>query len=217
MALVHNLIIRGINAIYLQSRGVGERGTEADKLDFTNFALRWARFVDEHHHSEEAHIFPSIEKTAGAPGLMEGNVTEHAAFHDGVETFRAYLEAVVAGREAFDAGTVRGLVDGFMPTLRTHLAGEIQTLLALERYEDRADWGAWFEASVKEMVDGQMKSAQYRVRPLPRRVVVGYTDRPSTRFSPSRSCCTTRRSRAACGRRFRRGRGSWSWGCGGCL
>lgn len=38
MTLVHNYLIRGISAIYLQCENVAARGTPKDKLDFANFA-----------------------------------------------------------------------------------------------------------------------------------------------------------------------------------
>ncbi|KAL2782988.1 hypothetical protein BJX66DRAFT_345355 [Aspergillus keveii] len=58
MTIVHNCVIRGINAIYLQATKVASAGTPDDKLDFANFALRWARMLDEHHRSEERRSSP---------------------------------------------------------------------------------------------------------------------------------------------------------------
>jgi hypothetical protein len=58
MTIVHNCVIWGINAIYLRATKVASASTPEDKLDFANFALRWARMLDEHHRSEERRSSP---------------------------------------------------------------------------------------------------------------------------------------------------------------
>ena len=57
MSIVHNVGIRGMNAIYNQWDGVAERGTAKDKVDFANFALRIpgfsisvVRYIDDKTH-----------------------------------------------------------------------------------------------------------------------------------------------------------------------
>lgn len=93
---------------------------------------------------------------AGVPGLMTPNVDQHAAFHGGLEAFLAYLDAVQAGKDKYDGEKLRGIIDSFMPVLRAQLVDEIQTLLALERYEDKGDWAAWME----KVRDGILKQMQ---------------------------------------------------------
>lgn len=166
MTLVHNCIIRGINAVYLQCVNVSQRGTAEDKLDFANFASQWAEFVNEHHTIEETSIFPGIGEITSVPGLMDGNVDEHKAFHDGLEQYVEYLEKVKKNEETFDGEKLKSIIDGFMPTLRTHLANEIDTLLLLTEYEDKVDWMEWFDKQVGEKIGAMMKNAEYRVSVL---------------------------------------------------
>jgi argonaute-like protein implicated in RNA metabolism and viral defense len=119
--------------------------------------------LDEHHRSEEEEIFPQINKLAGVPGLMDTNVDEHAAFHNGLSEFMAYLGRVTGEKEDLDAEKLKGLIDSFMLTLREHLMNEVLTLKALDKYEDKTDWMAWFKKTADGLVMKQMKSSVFRV------------------------------------------------------
>jgi hypothetical protein len=163
MTIVHNCVIRGINAIYLQAAKVAAAGTPEDKLDFVNFALRWARMLDEHHRSEEEEIFPQVNKLAGVSGLMDANVDEHTMFHDGLSDFMTYLGSIIREEDVLDAEKLNGLIDSFMPALREHLRNEVLTLKALDKYEDTTDWMAWFKKTADGLVMRQMKSRVFRV------------------------------------------------------
>ncbi|QLI65586.1 uncharacterized protein G6M90_00g005440 [Metarhizium brunneum] len=72
-------IPRGANTVYNQAVNVSADGTARDKADFANFAYQWALMLEGHHNGEEV-------KT-GVPGLVNGNVAEHAEFHDGLVTY----------------------------------------------------------------------------------------------------------------------------------
>jgi hemerythrin-like domain-containing protein len=163
MTIVHNCLIRGINAVYLQCVNVSKLGTAKDKLDFANFAYQWAEIVNEHHGIEETALFPSINEITGVPGLMDGNIDEHKEFHHGLEVYTAYLGKVKAGEEEFDGNKLKAMIDEFMPTLRTHLDHEIDTLLLLEKYADKVDWFVWFEKQMGEVLGNMMKVAEYKV------------------------------------------------------
>ncbi|KAF5133487.1 hypothetical protein E5D57_004111 [Metarhizium anisopliae] len=76
---ISSCILRGANAVYNQAVSVSADGTARDKADFANFAYQWARMLEGHHNGEEV-------KT-GVPGLVNGNVAEHAEFHDGLVTY----------------------------------------------------------------------------------------------------------------------------------
>lgn len=164
MVSVHNLLLRGINAVYLQCVNVATHGTSKDKADFAHFSLQWGKLIEEHHGSEEAAIFPDINRIVGVPGFMDANIDEHALFHDGLAAYMTYLEAVVNGEERYDGEKLRGLIDSFMPVLREHLKNEIGTLLALEKYEDKTDWAKWFETLVGGLMKKQSATSEYRVR-----------------------------------------------------
>lgn len=163
MTLVHNCIIRGINAVYLQCCNVSERGSLEDKLDFANFASQWSEFVNEHHTMEETLIFPGINEIAGVPGLMDANIDEHKAFHEGLDKYVEYLNEVKKNVESFEGEKLKAIIDEFMPTLRTHLDNEIDTLLLLKDYDDKVDWMKWFEDQIGAKIGEMMKVAEYRV------------------------------------------------------
>ncbi len=69
--------------------------------------------------------------------------------------YDAYLTDVKAGKETYDGAKLRALIDSFMPVLREHLSDEIDTLLALDKYEDKADLGSWFQDIQQRILDKQ--------------------------------------------------------------
>ena len=73
MALVHNVIIRAFNSIYLQA----PRVKAADVPDFLNYCEAWFQTVQGHHDSEEAVLFPMIVEATGVKGIMDGDIEEH--------------------------------------------------------------------------------------------------------------------------------------------
>src|SRR3569833_396502 len=143
MLIVHNVFLRGINGIYRQCVNV-ERDPGA-ATDLVNYAGIRAELVEEHHHTEEEDVFPQLEALVGKPGLMEANVEQHKAFHDGLVEYSRYVKAVQAGDETYDGQKLRDILDGFMPTLRQHFVDEIDTLLRLDEYEDKADLKKWYD------------------------------------------------------------------------
>ncbi|KAI1064916.1 hypothetical protein NW752_005896 [Fusarium irregulare] len=167
MTVVHNLFLRGINAIYVQAVNVAERGTAKDKSDFANFAWSWSQEVLEHHDIEESRIFPEINELAGVPGLMDANIEEHHLFHTGLDKFREYVDKLRKEEEELDGEKLKGIIDSFMPVLRTHLENEIDTLVGLEKYADKCDWGAWFQKVAQDLGAQGMKSASHRNEILP--------------------------------------------------
>jgi hemerythrin-like domain-containing protein len=73
MALVHNIIIRGWNSIYLQAPKI----KIADVPDFLHYCDAYHAFVVGHHDSEEAVLFPKIEEATGLQRVMDDDVAEH--------------------------------------------------------------------------------------------------------------------------------------------
>ncbi|OAA59903.1 hemerythrin HHE cation binding domain-containing protein [Niveomyces insectorum RCEF 264] len=133
MACIHNCLLRGLNSIYLQAPYVAP----AEHRAFANYAFNWAELVRIHHGGEEAHIFPVIEKIVGEPGAMQGNVDQHAAFHDGLEQYTAYTADCAAGRTPFDGAHLVELIDSFAPALVQHLRDEVPTLDSLRRFDGK--------------------------------------------------------------------------------
>lgn len=168
MTIIHNCVLRGINAIYLQADGVATRGTAKDKLDFANFAYQWGTMIDEHHQTEEEHVFPDINELSGVPGLMDANIQEHAIFHEGMKNFMSYLDRVKQGEEELSGEKLKGLIDDFVPTLRAHLDNEIETLVALDEY--KVDWKTWFDKRSGEIAKASFSSSVFRVSYPPMRI-----------------------------------------------
>lgn len=153
MIIVHNTLLRIINSIYLQCINVGVRGTQQDIDDFVQYARLWHKGVTHHHHTEETMIFPDIEGMAGVPGLMEANVAQHEAFHDGMESYKTYLDRVSAGEEKYDGLKFKQIIDSFADVLHQHLTDEIDTLVKLhEEHADKAEWGVWYKKTMEEIL-----------------------------------------------------------------
>jgi hemerythrin HHE cation binding domain-containing protein len=150
MAAVHNVFIRGLNAIHLQAINVGTKGTEQDIRDFVEFAAVWAQGIHEHHDLEETYVFPTIEKLTGVQGIMDANVQQHVAFHDGLSQYEGYLKRVLEGEEKYDGEKFRGIIDSFGETLGQHLNDEIPTLAGLRKF-DKVDWIA-FQKGIEEKI-----------------------------------------------------------------
>lgn len=163
MTVVHNTIIRGANAIYLQAVNVEKLGTPKDQSDFVYFALRWAERLHEHHNTEETMLFPAINEITKMPTLMDGNLEEHLAFQTGLEDFTGYLESVHEQITVYDGTKTRALMNNFMPALHGHLWNEIDTLNALEKWDEMVDWPVWFRDRVSARVSGLMKESRFRV------------------------------------------------------
>ncbi len=133
MAIVHNMLIRGLNSIYLQAPHI----QPADTKPFARYILGWSQGLHSHHDGEETMFFPAVEKMTGVQGVMDGNIEQHKKFHDGLEQLQAYANDVVAGKEAYDGGRVVGIINAFGPALSQHLSDEIPTIQGLRQYGDK--------------------------------------------------------------------------------
>ncbi|POR31197.1 Uncharacterized protein TPAR_08593 [Tolypocladium paradoxum] len=151
MTIVHDCLIRGINAVYLQCVNVTNKGNAKDKKDFANFAYAWGRMINEHYTVEEEKILPEINEVTGVEGLMDANVNEHFLFLGGLSAYDQYVEKVRTGKEDWTAERLRAIIDSFMPTLQTHLENEITTLVRLEKYADKCDWDVWFQTTANQI------------------------------------------------------------------
>ncbi|KAI5814927.1 hypothetical protein BZA77DRAFT_266281 [Pyronema omphalodes] len=133
MALVHNILLRTLNSIYLQA----PRVPATEHLDFIQYSLLWSALIHAHHHGEEAQFFPGVEEAAGVPGLMTGNVDQHHLFTPGIKAYESYLQSCITTPGGFSGDKLCEIIDGFATTLQQHLADEIQTILKLREYGDK--------------------------------------------------------------------------------
>lgn len=130
MALSHNSFIRGFNSIYQQA----PRLHAPDTKDFINYCLAWQSLVYAHHHYEETDFFPAIEKFTGQKGIMDSEIREHAAFHDGLESFKNYLSSLRGQESTFQSAHLLKIMDAFSDPFYKHLASEPDAILALARF-----------------------------------------------------------------------------------
>lgn len=73
MALAHNVIIHGLNSIYLQAPHL----KPSDHSSFISYCKCWAQLLNEHHDMEESVFFPEIERITGKVEIMDVNVEQH--------------------------------------------------------------------------------------------------------------------------------------------
>jgi hemerythrin-like domain-containing protein len=133
MALVHNLMARGLNSIYLQAPYVQPK----DERSFLRYIRHWHNLLEVHHTGEEEGFFDDVEEMAGEKGIMAANVNQHHLFHDAEREFIAYVDACLAKTQTYDGKKVVKMIDAFGPVLVQHLADEIPTLLGLKKYGEK--------------------------------------------------------------------------------
>lgn len=138
MALVHNTLIRGLNAILLQAPHIpdadeGSRYNEKDITDLLYYVKCWCAMVHHHHSVEETFIFPELEKFSGQPGIMEDPRHQHSLFHDGMEQLHTYATETKPGDYRWVGNNgMKHIIDSFSKALIDHLYAEIEVLLMLD-------------------------------------------------------------------------------------
>ncbi|KAM5353568.1 hypothetical protein ACJ41O_000218 [Fusarium nematophilum] len=147
MACAHNIIIRGLNSIYLQAPYIQPE----DEGAFLRYCACFYEFTHIHNTGEEEDLFPTIEEMSGVRGIMDRNIAQHYAFKQGLDEYSAYIAACLRGVQKYNGDTLVGIIDVFGNTLTTHLTEEISTILNLARYGDRmAKLEKRFKARAKE-------------------------------------------------------------------
>ncbi|KAK3997762.1 hypothetical protein QBC44DRAFT_391905 [Cladorrhinum sp. PSN332] len=137
MAGIHNVIIQGLNSIYLQAPHVQLQ--PAEHKSFCKYILAFYRLLHVHHTGEEEMFFPAVEKMSGIKGVMDGNIEQHRVFGAGLDNLKLYAEAVLADKETYEGGKVVEIIDGFGESLAKHLADEIPTLQGLREHGEKMD------------------------------------------------------------------------------
>ncbi|KAK4502732.1 hypothetical protein PRZ48_006158 [Zasmidium cellare] len=162
MALAHNGILRGLNAIYIQAPHIPKDAVQ----DFLIYCQCWCESMHHHHDGEEENFFPNLEKVTGTKGLMERNVEQHRTFTPGFEAFQEYANKCRV--EKYEGSKIRSLVEAFAEPLKLHLHEEIDTLRALDKYDS-----AKVRQAYKDFEKIVMTGDSYRLGPL----VFGTSDR----------------------------------------
>lgn len=122
MAVIHNFIIRSLNAIWHNAPVVKSK----DAADFVAYCLIAVQSVHSHHDSEEKVAFPVLT----AAGInMEQNLEQHRAFDSAMDAFEKYLKQVKNGEAQFDGGKTRELLKAFADPLVFHLHEEVRNVI----------------------------------------------------------------------------------------
>ncbi len=132
MALAHNGILRGLNAMYLQATNIPSKDLETIR-DFLTYCQRWCESMHHHHDAEETKFFPDVELLSGVKGLMTSNVEQHRAFTPGFDLFYEY--SMTCPPKDYNGQRLVSLIEGFADPLTRHLQDEIDTLRALNKYD----------------------------------------------------------------------------------
>lgn len=148
MAYVHNVIIRGLNAIVQQGPYVEISSnpgySQKDVEDFFFYVSSWVKMVNHHHWTEESFIFPEIEKFSGKPGLMNDPKHQHELFHSGLERLLAYTQATKPQSYRWDEpGGMKEIVDSFSKHLMDHLYAEVDMFLAMDKLDSAGLMKIW--------------------------------------------------------------------------
>lgn len=133
MACAHNVIIRGLNAVYLQACHVPPE----QQASFLNFAEFWFKVIENHHNIEETVFFPVLEEMTGDKNVMKVNHDQHEEFQEDLAAYLGYIKKCQAGEVQYDGKELLRLIDGFGPVLWQHLHDEIPTFTDLKRYGDK--------------------------------------------------------------------------------
>jgi len=164
MCCIHNVLIRSLNSIYLQARNVAPTKISAitpenkvdieTRDDFVDYAREWSVLLHVHHHGEENHMFPEIDKALNGKDIMERNVQQHRLFDEGVNRYDQYLEQVRrptkgverVGEEKFLYGPeLCEIIESFGTILVSHLNEEIGTILSLRAWDEKLNVYRIFE------------------------------------------------------------------------
>lgn len=136
MALVHNILLRGLNCIYLQAPNIKDA---TDIPDFMSFCDAWSCVLHSHHLTEETLYFPLLEEQCQVKGVMGQNHAEHEAFLPGLLAFDAYVSRVKDNEEPYNASQLIKAIDSFGAILQSHLYHEIEVLVGLAK-DEGIDW-----------------------------------------------------------------------------
>lgn len=176
MGLAHNVLLRSLNAIYQQARGVK---LLADVTDFLTMCQIWWETVHHHHSMEEEYFFPAIEEYTGDKCIMEIIINQHSAFQASVELFRTYVFQKTP--DIYDGAKLKEIIDSFGPILAQRLAEEIDSLLGLDKFG-----GDKLEKAYRDLDAKIIASITNKVCDSLSRVKISMLTVPEHRMLPSR-------------------------------
>lgn len=117
MCLVHNIMIRAFNALWINAPLV----VAADEAAYVGYGLACLATVHIHHHGEETITFPRLQGKLD----MTPNIDQHAAFHEPMDALKDYFTRVSKKKEKYDAVKTRQLLEAFAGPIVQHLTDEV--------------------------------------------------------------------------------------------
>ncbi|TEY76400.1 hypothetical protein BOTCAL_0059g00300 [Botryotinia calthae] len=158
MALLHNILLRGLNCIYIQAPNVQET---FDIADFMKYCDAWSSILHSHHAAEETIYFKLLDEQSSRNDVFVNNHNEHEKFLPGLFAFDLYVSGVKDDAKSYDGFKLRELIDVFGPDLESHLHHEIGVLVDLEK-DESINW----EECGKAMAQYSKKNAD-KTRDVP--------------------------------------------------
>jgi hypothetical protein len=143
MAHFHNILLRCLNALYLQAPYLK---TDTDKQDFITLTNHFLTFLHHHHEAEENDIFPEFTKAFPAID-MSANVDEHRAFDASYHALLSWASTTTP--TTYSPSEAQTLLHALGTDLAPHLRNEITTLLALRGYDSATLLRIWSAAGQK--------------------------------------------------------------------
>ena len=161
MAHAHNVILRGLNAIYQQAPHVPTSNTPIykprDVKDLLFYVRSWTKTVEHHHDTEETCMFPELAGFAGKPGLMDGPKHQHEEFTPGLDKLLQYATNTKPDAYRWTGrGGMKEIIDGFGASLTKHLNEEIDTILSLGFMDSVGLRKCWDKAEVYAKAQGNI-------------------------------------------------------------
>jgi hemerythrin-like domain-containing protein len=128
MALIHNIILRGLNSIYNQCASPKLKFSE-DIADFMLFCASFSIVLRSHHATEENVYFPLLDSmcSLSRKGVATQNHNEHETFLPGLAAFDAYVEKFKdgegeAGAVGYDGNDLKKIIGIYSPASSSHIS-----------------------------------------------------------------------------------------------
>ena len=175
MAIVHNMLLRGLNSILRQAPCVPDSlqpGSKSqDVSDLLFYVKVWTKTLKHHHDIEEASFFPLVEQETGIVGLMDDLEVEHEEFFDGLLALQTYVDRMIEKPSQYRWATMRTMINSFAPALTNHLYSEIDFLHGLEKFSCEGLRKCWYESErlatkVTDSNSSTMRVSQYSTCPI---------------------------------------------------
>ncbi|KAK4232175.1 hypothetical protein QBC38DRAFT_533163 [Podospora fimiseda] len=100
---------------------------------FLDEGLRLIRYLEAHHSIEETHLYPLLARKMPQFGKKNKKdccelLKQHKEIHEGMDKLEGYLRGCKSGKEEFEMGKMKELMEGWREVLMRHLDEEVDEL-----------------------------------------------------------------------------------------